>query len=139
MSSSNRNLNAGLHDMLRMVIVQIVFQYLISVTKGVPFLDESFVETILFLSIGVLFYWLIIHTLLDILKDRFKITNLPLPFQLSPYFLERNDREYFSMSENDDDEEYDDSNEYNDEYNNEEEIEMNSMYENGTKLSDLLN
>ena len=138
MSSSSINLNAGLHDMLRMVIVQVVFQYLISVTKGIPFFDEAFVETILFLSIGVLFYWLIIHTLLDIVKDRFNISNLSLPFQLSPYFLGRGDREYFSVDE--DDEEYeDDSNEYNNDFNEEEMPESSSsMYEKGTQLSDLL-
>ena len=51
------------HDMLRMICIQIVVQFLFNVVhpKENPFFSVIFLQTISFVLIGVAFYWLVVH------------------------------------------------------------------------------
>lgn len=64
------------HDVTRMVSIQIVVQFLFAVVnaKENPFFSMLFLQTIMFVVIGVLFYWLIVQYLVQ-----FKVSNNQKP------------------------------------------------------------
>jgi hypothetical protein len=51
------------HDSLRMVCIQLVVQFLFMVANPVenPFFSLAFLQTISFVVVGVLFYWLVVQ------------------------------------------------------------------------------
>jgi hypothetical protein len=54
-----------INDVIRMGVIQIVAQFLFYATnsKENPFFSEFFLQTMLYLLIGVVFYWIIIRKL----------------------------------------------------------------------------
>ena len=64
------------HDVMRMVSIQVVVQFLFAVVNATenPFFSVLFLQTIMFVVIGVLFYWLIVHYLIQ-----FKVSNNQKP------------------------------------------------------------
>ena len=59
------------HDALRMVCIQVVVQFLFSVVNGQenPFFSMVFFQTISFVIMGVLFYWLVLSYVINIKTD----------------------------------------------------------------------
>ena len=64
-SLTNPEVKPLVYDILRTVTVQIVTQLLISSnSSSIAFLSETFIQTTLFLCIGVIAFWLIVYKLL---------------------------------------------------------------------------
>jgi len=64
-----------IYDIIRIVTLQIITQALFCMNnKEVHFFNNTFIQTVLFLSIGLAFYWLIIKKILKFnnTKDRKK-------------------------------------------------------------------
>jgi len=62
-----------INDLLRIFIIQIVAQCLFSLSrkeKIFAFLSEIFIQTISYLLVGVLFYWLVVHKIVQIRSSR---------------------------------------------------------------------
>ena len=59
------------HDALRMVCIQVIVQFLFSVVNGQdnPFFSLLFFQTISFVIMGVLFYWLVLSYVIGIKTD----------------------------------------------------------------------
>jgi len=56
-----------INDLLRIVTLQIVTQSLFCINNSeISFFNKHFIQTVLFLSISVIFYWLIIRKLINI-------------------------------------------------------------------------
>ena len=52
----------AMYDILRLLTIQIFTQFMISMNNtSVSFLSGSFIQTTLFLCIGVMIYWLILY------------------------------------------------------------------------------
>ena len=56
------------HDVMRMASIQIVVQFLFSVVNAAenPFFSVMFLQTIAFVVLGVLFYWLVVRYLVRV-------------------------------------------------------------------------
>ncbi len=68
------------HDILRMVCIQVVVQFLFNVVhpKENPFFSVIFLQTISFVLIGVAFYWLVVHYFVQfIVEDDEHVKHLP--------------------------------------------------------------
>tara|TARA_B100000575_G_scaffold179162_1_gene143699 strand:- start:1345 stop:1596 length:252 start_codon:yes stop_codon:yes gene_type:complete len=64
-SLTNPEVKPLVYDILRTVTVQIVTQLLISSnSSSIAFLSETFIQTTLFLCIGVVAFWLVVYKLL---------------------------------------------------------------------------
>tara|TARA_B100000963_G_C22574774_1_gene647839 strand:+ start:32 stop:283 length:252 start_codon:yes stop_codon:yes gene_type:complete len=64
-SLTNPEVKPLVYDVLRTVTVQIVTQLLISSNSpSVSFLSETFIQTTLFLCIGVVAFWLVVYKFL---------------------------------------------------------------------------
>ena len=64
-SLTNPEVKPLVYDVLRTVTVQIVTQLLISSNSpSVSFLSETFIQTTLFLCIGVVSFWLVVYKFL---------------------------------------------------------------------------
>ena len=65
------------HDTLRMLSIQIVVQFLFYVVHPGenPFFSLLFLQTISFVVIGVIFYWLVVQYLFDFIIDERELTN----------------------------------------------------------------
>jgi cytoskeletal protein RodZ len=59
------------HDALRMVCIQVVVQFLFSIVNSQenPFFSVLFLQTISFVVMGVLFYWLVLSYIIQIKTD----------------------------------------------------------------------
>ena len=59
------------HDILRMLCIQLVVQFLFNVAhpRENPFFSTVFFQTISFVLIGVAFYWLVVHYLIEFKSD----------------------------------------------------------------------
>ena len=59
------------HDVMRMACIQIVVQFLFSVANAEdnPFFSVMFLQTIAFVVLGVLFYWLVVRYLVRVDTD----------------------------------------------------------------------
>lgn len=59
------------HDVMRMACIQIVVQFLFSLVNATenPFFSVMFLQTIAFVVIGVLFYWLVVRYLVRVDTD----------------------------------------------------------------------
>lgn len=59
------------HDILRMLSIQIVVQFLFNVVHPSenPFFSTLFFQTLCFVLIGVAFYWLVVHYLIRFTTD----------------------------------------------------------------------
>ena len=75
------------HDVMRMVSIQVVVQFLFAVVnaKENPFFSTVFLQTIMFVVIGVLFYWLIVQYLVQFkVSDNQKPSNTYSPATYQP-------------------------------------------------------
>ena len=64
-SLTNPEVKPLVYDILRTVTVQIVTQLLISSnSSSIAFLSETFIQTTLFLCIGVVSFWLVVYKFL---------------------------------------------------------------------------
>ena len=61
------------YDIMRIVTIQIITQALFCMNnKEIRFFNETFIQTVLFLCIGIIFYWLIIKNIFRIKKTKDK-------------------------------------------------------------------
>ena len=77
----------AVHDVMRMVSIQVVVQFLFAVVnaKENPFFSTLFLQTIMFVVIGVLFYWLIVQYLVQFkVSDNQKLSNTYSPATYQP-------------------------------------------------------
>ena len=77
----------AVHDVMRMVSIQVVVQFLFAVVnaKENPFFSLLFLQTIMFVIIGVLFYWLIVQYLIQFeVSDNQKPSNTYSPATYKP-------------------------------------------------------
>ena len=77
----------AVHDVMRMVSIQVVVQFLFAVVnaKENPFFSILFLQTIMFVVIGVLFYWLIVQYLIQFeISDNRKPSNTYSPATYKP-------------------------------------------------------
>ena len=77
----------AVHDVMRMVSIQVVVQFLFAVVnaKENPFFSTLFLQTIMFVVIGVLFYWLIVQYLVQFkVSDNQKPSNTYSPATYQP-------------------------------------------------------
>lgn len=77
----------AVHDVVRMVSIQVVVQFLFAVVnaKENPFFSTLFLQTIMFVIIGVLFYWLIVQYLVQFkVSDNQKTFNTYSPATYQP-------------------------------------------------------
>jgi len=63
-------INAGIHDMLRLLVIQVVTQFLLYCSNDIKyrFFDFEFAQSLVYLSLGVAAYWFIIRKLLSLLR-----------------------------------------------------------------------
>jgi hypothetical protein len=58
-----------INDVIRITVIQVIAQFLFSLVRqeaSFKFMSDIFVQTILFLLVGVLFYWLIVTKIITI-------------------------------------------------------------------------
>lgn len=52
----------AIYDVIRLIVMQVSTQAVISMTTSqVSFLDPVFIQTTVYLSIGLLFFWLVVY------------------------------------------------------------------------------
>tara|TARA_Y100001958_G_scaffold17792_1_gene10835 strand:- start:747 stop:998 length:252 start_codon:yes stop_codon:yes gene_type:complete len=65
-----------INDLFRIVTLQIVTQGLFCLNnKEISFFNQHFLQTVLFLSISIIFYWMIIRKILKINKENKDLKN----------------------------------------------------------------
>lgn len=65
-----------INDLFRIVTLQIVTQGLFCLNnKEISFFNQHFLQTVLFLSISVIFYWMIIRKILKVNKENKDLKN----------------------------------------------------------------
>lgn len=65
-----------INDLFRIVTLQIVTQSLFCLNnKEISFFNQHFLQTVLFLSISVIFYWMIIRKILKVNKENKDLKN----------------------------------------------------------------
>mgnify|MGYP003970789551 FL=1 len=64
------------NDLFRIVTLQIVTQGLFCLNnKEISFFNQHFLQTVLFLSISIIFYWMIIRKILKVNKENKDLKN----------------------------------------------------------------
>ena len=65
-----------INDLFRIVTLQIVTQSLFCLNnKEISFFNQHFLQTVLFLSISIIFYWMIIRKILKVNKENKDLKN----------------------------------------------------------------
>lgn len=65
-----------INDLFRIVTLQIVTQGLFCLNnKEISFFNQHFLQTVLFLSISIIFYWMIIRKILKVNKENKDLKN----------------------------------------------------------------
>ena len=67
-----------IYDVLRLITLQCITQIMFCLNNpGMSFFNSVFIQTVIYLSIGVIFYWLVIRKLLKIKnKDNIEDKNV---------------------------------------------------------------
>lgn len=65
------NLKFALYDISRVLTIQVITQILFVMNNSnISFFNVKFISTLIFLCIGVLFYWLVVRKLIDIYYEK---------------------------------------------------------------------
>lgn len=65
------NLKFALYDISRVLTIQVITHILFVMNNSnISFFNVKFISTLIFLCIGVLFYWLVVRKLIDIYYEK---------------------------------------------------------------------
>ena len=65
------NLKFALYDISRVLTIQVITQILFVMNNSnISFFNVKFISTLIFLCIGILFYWLVVRKLIDIYQEK---------------------------------------------------------------------
>ena len=65
------NLKFAFYDISRVFTIQVITQFLFVMNNSnISFFNVKFISTLIFLCIGILFYWLVIRKLIDIYYEK---------------------------------------------------------------------